>query len=291
MTQRLKDTQRNKSKIVRNMKALSSSILLLLFVSIFISCDKEEEEPNVILKLVVGLGEDLTVLEGTAITLYAGNAGATYLWSTGEVTQTIMVDTTGIFWVNVSNEGGSASDTVAVDLKYKTIQIETNYGNFRIWLYTNTPLHRANFIDLTEDSFYDNLIFHRVINNFVIQGGDPAGTGSGGPGYTIPAEFVSGLSHVYGALGAARLPDNQNPEKESNGSQFYIVTNPNGRPDLDGDYTVFGFVFNGIENAYEISEVPVDGNSKPIDDVIMNLVILDYLSAKELEDVFGFVIP
>ena len=82
-----------------------------------------------------------------------------------------------------------------------------------------------------------------------------------------------------------------NPEKESNGSQFYIVTNPNGRSDLDGDYTVFGYVFDGMENVYEISEVPVDVNFRPNVDVILNSVSIDYLTAKELEDNFGFEIP
>lgn len=275
----------------KNMKGLINFILSLAFFFVIISCDKNEDESIGKTAPVVDLGEDITMLEKMPIPLDAGNPGATYLWSTGETTQVIMVDTTGVYWVKVSNEGGSDSDTIVAELMYETIQVETGFGNFRIWLYNQTPLHKSNFISLTEGSFYNNLIFHRVILNFVIQGGDPGGTGAGGPGYTIPAEIIPGLDHDYGAVGAARMGDDVNPEKESNGSQFYIVTNPNGRPDLNGDYTVFAYVFDGIEIVYEISEIPVDANYRPESDVIMNSVTKDYFTAKELEDSFGFAIP
>jgi peptidyl-prolyl cis-trans isomerase B (cyclophilin B) len=250
-----------------------------------------DNPPNGVDPPIVQLGEDAVLSEGESIILDAGNAGAAYLWSTGETTKTITVDTTGVYWVDVTNNAGTGSDTIIVEMAYKTIKIETAYGAFRMWLYTETPLHRANFIDLTGSAFYNNLIFHRVVFNFVIQGGDPDGTGYGGPGYTIPAEIFPGLSHVHGAVGAARLADNVNPERESNGSQFYIVSNPNGRPDLNGDYTVFGFVFEGIENVYEISQVDVDNNFRPFDDVIMNSVTIDFLTANELLDQYGFVLP
>lgn len=111
------------------------------------------------------------------------------------------------------------------------VRIETEYGNIDIKLYNETPIHRDNFVNLVKDGFYDDLLFHRVINNFMIQGGDPQslnaepGTalGSGGPGYTVPAEISDNIFHKKGALAAARLGDNVNPDKESSGSQFYIV--------------------------------------------------------------------
>ena len=109
--------------------------------------------------------------------------------------------------------------------------ITTKFGDIKIKLYNQTPLHKANFIKLVSENFFDDLLFHRVIKEFMIQGGDPESKnaqpgsvlGNGGPGYTIPAEFVPGLIHKKGALAAARESDQINPKKESSGSQFYIV--------------------------------------------------------------------
>lgn len=109
-----------------------------------------------------------------------------------------------------------------------TISIETDLGNMKLKLYNETPIHRDNFVKLVEEGFYDGIIFHRVINNFMIQGGDPSTkieseAKTDDAGYTLDAEFNSNLYHKKGALAAARLGDTQNPEKKSSGSQFYIV--------------------------------------------------------------------
>jgi peptidylprolyl isomerase len=109
--------------------------------------------------------------------------------------------------------------------------IHTDFGDIVVELYDDTPLHKENFIKLVEENFYDSLLFHRVIEKFMIQGGDPQSKnakegemlGSGGPGYTIPAEITSNHIHKKGALSAARQGDQVNPEKRSSGSQFYIV--------------------------------------------------------------------
>lgn len=111
------------------------------------------------------------------------------------------------------------------------VQLSTEFGDVEIGLYDNTPKHRDNFIKLTKEGFYDDLLFHRVISDFMIQGGDPnskgadagAKLGNGGPGYTVPAEFNPSLVHKKGALAAARTGGPSNPGKESSGSQFYIV--------------------------------------------------------------------
>lgn len=116
-------------------------------------------------------------------------------------------------------------------MKEPIVTIETNLGTIKVKLYNETPLHRDNFIKLAEQHFYDSLLFHRVIGNFMIQTGDPKSKGAkqgeqlgfGGPGYTIPAEFNANCIHKKGALAAARLGGPQNPKKESSGSQFYIV--------------------------------------------------------------------
>ncbi len=122
------------------------------------------------------------------------------------------------------------------------VLISTQYGNIKLKLYNETPQHRDNFIKLVKEGFYDSLLFHRVINRFMIQGGDPdsknapAGKllGNGGPGYTIPAEFHKTLIHKKGALAAAREGDNVNPQKASSGSQFYIVQGkPMSKQEID----------------------------------------------------------
>lgn len=127
--------------------------------------------------------------------------------------------------------------------KYVAI-ITTTQGQIICELYPDeAPLSVTNFIQLAKGGFYNGLKFHRVVNNFVIQGGDPEGTGQGGPGFTIPAEIK--LPHIEGALAWARLPDQMNPQKRSSGSQFYITL---GRiPYLDGEYTVFGQTISGLD--------------------------------------------
>jgi cyclophilin family peptidyl-prolyl cis-trans isomerase len=175
-------------------------------------------------------------------------------------------------------------------VKYELPLIHTSFGNILIWLYDQTPLHKANFMSLTKSGFYDSLTFHRVVSNFVIQGGDPLGNGTGGPGYTIAAEFNDNLTHVYGAVGAAR--DN-NPEKRSSGSQFYIVVNKAGTHYLDKNYTVFGIVIDGMPAADAISLVPNSGspNNTPLSKVYMTDVEVVWYSEAELKSIFNFTIP
>jgi cyclophilin family peptidyl-prolyl cis-trans isomerase len=111
------------------------------------------------------------------------------------------------------------------------VRISTNYGNMVVMLYNETPQHRDNFLKLVNEGFYNDLLFHRCIKNFMIQGGDPNSRGAqpgqqlgmGGPGYTVPAEFNKEFIHKKGALSAARQGDMVNPERRSSGSQFYVV--------------------------------------------------------------------
>jgi len=119
----------------------------------------------------------------------------------------------------------------------------------------------------------------------------PAKTPPARPGYTLPAEIIPGLNHVYGAVGMARMADNINPDRDSNGSQYYIVSNPNGTAFLDGDYSVFGFVFTGMDVVFTISEVEVDVDSHPLETVYMNKVSVENYTSDELLNDFGFTIP
>ncbi len=134
--------------------------------------------------------------------------------------------------------------------KYEAV-IHTDKGDITCELnIEKAPLSATNFIQLARGKFYNGLTFHRVVPQFVIQGGDPQGTGSGGPGYTLPAEI--GLSHIQGALAWARLGDEVNPQKRSSGSQFYITLE--ATPFLDGNYTVFGQTISGMDVVQQIRQ-------------------------------------
>jgi peptidyl-prolyl cis-trans isomerase B (cyclophilin B) len=155
------------------------------------------------------------------------------------------------------------------------VLLKTTMGDMKIKLYNETPLHRDNFVKLVNEKYYDGLLFHRVINNFMIQGGDPeskdapAGKqlGIGGPGYTIPAEILPQFKHKKGAVAAARQSDAVNPQRESSGSQFYIVHNNNGTPQLDGGYTVFGEVIEGMSVIDKIATVKTGPGDRPVEDI------------------------
>ena len=192
------------------------------------------------------------------------------------------------------------------------VLISTNYGDMKAILYNETPLHRDNFIKLVKEGYYDGTLFHRVIDGFMIQGGDPDSKtakpnqmlGQGGPGYTVPAEFKQELIHKKGALAAARMGDNVNPQKASSGSQFYIAqgkrytseelnmlqarmgkqfnqtqkdayVNEGGVPFLDYEYTVFGQVIEGLEVIDKIAKVQKDRYDRPVEDVKMTISIVE----------------
>lgn len=192
------------------------------------------------------------------------------------------------------------------------VKIETSYGDIVVKLYNETPKHRDNFLKLVKEGTYDGLLFHRVINQFMIQGGDPNSRdakpgqmlGDGELGYTIPAEFVPGLYHKKGALAAARQGDQVNPQKASSSCQFYIVQGNTwtadrlkmiedrygkkftpeqaevyatlgGTPFLDGDYTVFGEVVEGIEVVDKIASVACGPMDRPVEDVKMKMTVIE----------------
>lgn len=158
--------------------------------------------------------------------------------------------------------------------------IVTNFGTMKIKLYDKTPKHRENFTKLVSEKYYDGIRFHRVIEGFMIQTGDPYSRdlamanawGTGGPEYTIPAEFVSQYYHKKGALAAARKGDMANPKKASSGSQFYIVHDENNCLHLDGQYTIFGEVVEGLEIIDKIAAVETDPYDRPLQDVIIESI-------------------
>lgn len=190
--------------------------------------------------------------------------------------------------------------------------ISTKYGDMTVLLYDETPKHRDNFIKLVKEGFYNGTLFHRVIRDFMIQGGDPDSKGaapgqrlgSGGPGYTIDAEINPEFIHKKGALSAARMGDQVNPEKKSSGSQFYIVQGKKvsadelnrlaprtgaiyttdqiktyqtigGTPFLDNQYTVFGEVIDGLDVIDKIAAVKTQPGDRPVEDVKMTITLIE----------------
>lgn len=187
--------------------------------------------------------------------------------------------------------------------KQVKVLISTEFGDMTVVLYNETPLHRDNFVKLVNEGWYEGSPFHRVIKNFMIQGGQNA-DGRLDPGYTVPAEFVEGKYHKFGTLAAARKGDQVNPEKASSGSQFYIVqgqvatiqsldnfsrsssvtytneqietyTTVGGTPHLDGSYTVFGEVIDGFEVIDKVASVKKDNANKPLENISMSMQIIE----------------
>ncbi|TSJ42979.1 peptidylprolyl isomerase [Mucilaginibacter corticis] len=210
--------------------------------------------------------------------------------------------------------------------KNQYVRISTSYGDCIIRLYNETPKHRDNFIKLAKKGFYNGTLFHRVIQNFMIQGGDPdsrdtsknkpgAELGNGDVGYTVPAEFNDSLYHKRGVLAAAR---DDNPAKASSGCQFYIVEGKRltdedldklvqgrlkgraipaaqrevyktvgGTPFLDQNYTVYGEVVTGIEMVDRIAGVKKDERDRPLQNVPMTVTVLSKGECKDLDKILS----
>ena len=202
----------------------------------------------------------------------------------------------------------------------RQVMLETTAGNILLTLYDDTPKHRDNFLKLVNEEFYDSLLFHRVIKNFMIQGGDPDSKkaepgvtlGEGSTDYTVEAEFFDSEGHLLhphqrGALAMAREGDSENPERRSSGCQFYIVYGKKqaaadirkvramleekgieltpqmvddyymrgGTPHLDGQYTVFGEVIEGMNVVKSIQQVETDENDRPPKDVVILRMLVE----------------
>jgi cyclophilin family peptidyl-prolyl cis-trans isomerase len=208
----------------------------------------------------------------------------------------------------INNNGNVATASSEEKLAVIRVKISTDLGDIVVQLSNKTPKHRDNFVRLVNEHFYDSLLFHRIIKNFMIQGGSPASknaapgkfVGAGDVSYTIPAEFDSSLYHKRGSLAAAR---NDNPDKASSGCQFYIVQGKimsnseldiiekengvyfssakrmtykmiGGTPVLDMKYTVFGEVESGMDVVDKIAATQTDGNSRPLSDIKMKMEVM-----------------
>lgn len=252
----------------------------------------------------------------------ASENAESYHWSFGdgnestEMNATNRYATPGNYKVTLTAKKGKHEHTMTQNIHIDPptkciIEITTDLGVIVAELYDATPQHRDNFMKLVEEGYYNGTLFHRVIDGFMIQGGDPnsknatPGTplGMGGPGYMVPGEFVDTLVHIRGAIAAARTGDNVNPERKSSGSQFYIVQGSpvdnttldaiekrkgvkytaaarkayleqGGTPFLDHDYSVFGMVTSGLEVVDAIARAEKDGRDRPKKDIAMTVRVI-----------------
>lgn len=210
---------------------------------------------------------------------------------------------------NKASQTAENTQNTMTQEKQTMVLISTPYGDMKAVLYNETPQHRDNFIKIVKDGVLDSTLFHRVIKEFMIQGGDPNSKtakkgqmlGNGDLGYRVPAEFNENIIHKKGALAAAR---DMNPQKASSACQFYICqgkvytpaeldnfemrmgkkfstlqrdtyTTTGGVPFLDGDYTVFGQVVEGLEVIDKIAAVKTDRNDRPLEDIRMTVKIIE----------------
>ena len=216
----------------------------------------------------------MTVLAGAAL-LSVGCGGGAAKRAAAEKAAAEAAEKSQLDSMAQAEKAIKVSEQLANLAEEPVFDIITTMGTIRIKLYSDTPKHKANFAKLALEGFYDGILFHRIINGFMIQTGDPLTKdmnnkhlfGTGGPGYNVPAEFVSAHRHIKGALAAARRGDAANPLKESSGSQFYIVQDPRTCAQLDGAYTVFEETIEGLDVIDKIASVETDPRDCPISPV------------------------
>jgi len=170
---------------------------------------------------------------------------------------------------------------------YDVAQIKTDKGEILVWLYDETPHHKASFIKLANAGYWDTLSFNRVINDFVAQGGCPdTPEGFADSPYLLEPEFSDTIKHVYGSFAAGR---DDNPKMLSAGCQFYIVQNKNGLARLDNKYTIYGHVFQGMEVVDAIVAVPTDSIDEPLSKIMLDVNVIK-MSKQAIEEK-GFKLP
>jgi len=195
----------------------------------------------------------------------------------------------------VINNGFVAAQDPIPDREHDyLVTLETDYGNIMMLLYDDTPMHKENFIELAKAGVYDGNIFHRVIEHFMIQSGDPS-TSNITPSWDmdiipphVPAEINPKFRHRRGIVGAARYGGERNPLKNSSPTQFYIVRHDRAAPHLDGEYTVFGQVMSGMEVADIIAEKPTDERDRPLEEVRINRVKVERVKRSDIMKFYNF---
>ena len=181
------------------------------------------------------------------------------------------------------------SSTCSPD-KDQVVTLTTKFGDIKLILFDDTPIHKENFIKLVESGAYDGTIFHRVIKDFMIQGGDLSTKENASKNQsdsTITAEIKSNHPHRRGAVAAARMGDNVNPERKSSNSQFYIVEKDNGANHLDGQYTVFGQVISGFEVIDKVAEQRTNHGDRPVEQIVTTFKV-EQIAKEKITEEYGY---
>ncbi|TVR75017.1 MAG: peptidylprolyl isomerase [Marinilabiliales bacterium] len=193
------------------------------------------------------------------------------------------------------NSGSVAAQDFIPDSEHDyLVTMETEYGNMMLILYDETPMHKENFVELAKAGVFDGIIFHRVIEHFMIQTGDPATTNIT-PEWSpdiipphVPAEFNPKFSHRRGTVGAARYGGERNPMKNSSPTQFYIVRHDRAAPHLDGEYTVFGHVMSGYEVIDSVAVQPTDERDRPLEEIRLKRVRVEKVKRSDITRFYNF---
>jgi cyclophilin family peptidyl-prolyl cis-trans isomerase len=285
---------------MRNTLLKSAIILFCLMAGTMIySCKKDTQTTPASTPAKAGFTLNLN---GADVMANNTSTGATsYSWdfgdgnSSNETSPTHNYHNGGTYRIKLKASNSTSSDTtsqaVTIAKVEKLIQIKTRLGEMVMWLYDETPKHKDNFIKLADSGYFDSTTFHRVVKNFVSQGGDPnskdedsTNDGFGGPPYTIPFESNT-HGHVYGAVGAAST----GAYGPSSGSQFYIVNNPSGTSFLDGKYVVFGYIIKGIPVAVAMADQPQNSSNRPYKAIRMDVNTL-YKTRAQILSQYGYIV-
>ncbi|MDZ4839336.1 MAG: peptidylprolyl isomerase [Bacteroidota bacterium] len=282
---------------------LQSIAFICLFTFSFISCDKAKDtlsQPSPKFSSTVDYtGKTVTFKHlnpesGTEKRQWYFGDGKTEFSTGDSIMHTYDSAFAYVVTLRTVKNGTGVSGTADMIIKERLLKINTSFGEMIVFLYNETPFHRNNYLKLTSQQYLNGTTFHRLVNNFVIQGGDPnskdldsTNDGTGGPSYTIPAEIMPSLKHDFGAVGAARLGDAQNPSKASNGSQFYIVVNTSGTANLNNEYTVFGKTLKGTDVSLNIVKQPKNVAGRPYSNIPMTVTSLD-LTRAEIIAQYGY---
>ncbi len=184
------------------------------------------------------------------------------------------------------------SNTCSPD-KDQVVTLSTKFGDIKLVLFDDTPIHKENFLKLVESGAYDGTIFHRVIKGFMIQGGDLSTKENATKNLsdsTMTAEIKANHLHRRGAVAAARMGDNVNPERRSSNSQFYIVEKDNGANHLDGQYTVFGQVISGFEVIDKVAEQRTSHGDRPVEQIVGTFKV-EQIAKEKITEEYGYKYP